>query len=1039
MRFKRRHLPAVLSIEHLEVRNLLSAVTVSLQAVIVSETEGNDTLDRANDLGTLVETQVNGTLDASGNDVDWFEFQLAAPSTVTLNTTAGTLGLYNNAHDDFNDLRDLIGHRLLAQDGTADTAGGQLTRDLAAGTYYVAVSGAGNRYFNPFIADSGLPGAPGSYQLTLESNPLDLSNSDDPQSLAVDASSLIIRVDLSSALDFTPTITLAAAGGADVPLLWTNQNPNIAELQIATTTPLVAGDYTAVITDADGHVRLTVAVHLPDSVAGGLVDQGNDTPATSIDLGAIEQQGLVQVAGAIGDDAYYDFSSIDPSFNPGNDVDLYHFTITATSPVGLQAEVFAGRISSPLDAGLSLYRLDPVSGHLQFIAGNNQSYNPTASTNHLSSLFYDPAVMAGVTAGDYYIAVSHGANTPSPVEMQLVGEGSGIFDPEVSHSGSVGESVGPYVLNLKVVPLPDPPVVTSVSIEDQSILPSAPTAISVGFSEYMNLTGLAFAAFQQTSQSTIAGVYIVDAQGHKTFPRLTDFDTNTMTAQFLMLDRLASGSYELHLSGSQGLTNIAGGALVGNTAGGDYVTSFTVAPSNVGTDGNPLVWTHPTTSDSDSGPQSLGILFPHELQAGVQIVRAAGSASGRDRNQSDDYQFEILQQQDYFIYLSGRSLPNGVTLTLFDHSGVQVPVLGFHDGHSLSVTLQPGSYVLHVGDWSTNQAHSLRYQIDLYLTGSSDDSPPLFSGPGPAVGIRLVTNLDQGTGGATGGGISFPGAGGSSGSGSSGSGSIGGGSIGGTGGSSGLTSSGPANVERDGLPRISLPQGIGNLAIGIPSLKFNAADRAGLIQTAGRSLRQTSGLNIGPTFGGLNRLADGPVGAVGAANDELSLTMSAMQKLNTLIGARLSSKSSLARDIQSDDPLNRPTDNDRHSDPGSDQLSADNRNADDNLTTIETDSAESQTRATPEDDLSQSVTAVLQQLQRQVTRQDQLHILTDSAFIPLESEQSPDNVPTPVYAAGLGAFLLQAVSHRMQQLASPGSPSNVNKNKARFRSQRLIT
>ncbi len=1032
MRFKRRHQPAV-NLEHLEIRNLLSATSLAPQTV-VAETEANDTLDQANDLGTVTSLQVTGTIGSDGVDVDWYEFQLTTPSTVTLQSTVGTVGLYNSAHDDFNDLRDLIGLRLLAQDGKADSAGGQISRELAAGTYFVAVSGGGNLYFNPFIANSGLPGTSGSYQLDITSTPLQLSGQD-PQPLAVDASSLIVRVDLSSALDFTPTVTLSTAGGDDVPLLWTNYNTDIDELQITTITPLAAGDYTATITDADGHVRLTVAVHLPDSTEGGLVDLGNDTPTTSIDLGDIEQQGLVQIAGAIGDDAYYNFNSINPGFNPGNDVDLYHFTITATNPVGLQAEVFAGRISSPLDAGISLYRLDPVSGHLQFVAGNNQSYNPTASTNRLSSLFYDPAIMAGVTAGDYYIAVSHGANTQSPAERPVGDEGLGIFDPEVAHSGSVGTSVGPYVLNLKVVELPNPPVVTSVSIADQSALPSAPTTLSVSFSEYMNLTGLAFAAFQETSQSTIAGVYIVDAQGHKTFPRLTAFDTNTMTAQFAMLDRLASGSYELHLSGSQGLTNIAGGALVGNTAGGDFVTSFTVASSLAGTDGNPLVWTHSPSTDTDSGLQSLGVLFPHELQTGVQIVRAAGSASGRDRDQSDDYQFEILQQQDYFIYLSGRSLPNGVTLTLFNQSGTEVPVLGFHDGRSLSVTLQPGSYVLHVGDWSTGQSRSLRYQIELYLTGSSDDSPPLFSGPSPAVGIRLVTNFDQGNGGSAGGGISFPGTGGSSGSGSSGSGSIGSGSIS----TSGLTSIGPANVERGGLPRINLPQGIGDLAIGIPSLRFSNGDRAGLIQNAGRSLRQSSGLNAGPTFGSLNRLADGPVGAVGSANDELSLTMSAMQKLNTLIGARLNLISSPARDIRSDDSLNRSTDRDRHSDLESDQLNADTRNADDNLTTIETDSSESQTRATPESDSSQPVTAILQQLQWQVTHHNHLPQLNDSAFMPLETALESDIAAAPAYAAGIGFLVLQAANIRLQQLASRISPRRATAGKTRFPQQRLIT
>lgn len=1031
MRFKRRHQPAV-NLEHLEIRNLLSGTSLAPQTV-VAETEANDTLDQADDLGTVTSIQVNGAIGSQGVDVDWYQFHLDTASTVTLQTTVGTVGLYNSAHDDFNDLRDLIGHRLLAQEGTAVSAGGQITRDLAAGTYFVAVSGGGNLYFNPFIANSGLPGTSGSYQLDIASTPLELSGPD-PQPLAVDASSLIVRVDLSSALDFTPSVTLATAGGADIPLLWTNYNTDIDELQLTTVTPLATGDYTATITDADGHVRLMVAVHLPGPTAGGLIDLENDTPATSIDLGDIEQQGLIQIAGAIGDDAYYNFSGIDPTFNPGNDVDLYHFTITATGPVGLQAEVFAGRISSPLDAGISLYRLDPISGHLQFVAGNNQSYNPTASTNRLSSLFYDPAIMAGVTAGDYYIAVSHGANTQSPAELQLAGEESGLFDPEVAHSGSVGESVGPYILNLKVVELPDLPVVTSVSIADQSTLTSAPTMLSVSFSEYMNLTGLAFTAFQETSQSTIAGVYIVDAQGHKTFPRLTAFDTNTMTAQFKMLDRLASGSYELHLSGNQGLTNIAGGALVGNTHDGDFVTSFTVAASDVGTDGNPLMWTHSTSSESESGLQSLGALFPHELQTGVQIVRAAGSASGRDRDQSDDYQFEILQQQDYFIYLSGRSLPDGVTLTLFNHDGTEVPVVGFHDGHSLSVTLQPGSYVLHVGVWSTGQSRGLRYQIELYLTGSSDDSPPLFSGPGPAVGIRLVTNFDQGNGGAAGGSISFPGTVGSSGSGGSGSGTIGGGSIG----NSTVTSIGPANVERDGLPRITLPQGIGNLAIGIPSLKFSSGDRAGLFQNAGLSWRQSSGLNIGPTFGSLTRLADGPVGAVGSANDELSLTMSAMQKLNTLIGARLNSISSPARDVGSDDALNRSTDRDRQSDLESEQLNADTRNADDDLTTIETDDAESQSRATPESDASQSVTAILQQLQWQITNHNHLQ-LNDSAFIPLETALDADRAAAPAYAAGLGFFVLQAANIRLQQLASRLSPRRATANKTRFLKQRLIT
>src|SRR5262249_6970929 len=154
--------------------------------------------------------------------------------------------------------------------------------------------------------------------------------------------------------------------------------------------------------------------------------------------------GLVQVDGAIGDDPFYDPGlspdpfNPDPALNPANDVDLYHFQVRGPGRFALVSEVFAGRIGSPLDPGLSLYRRNP-GGSLQSVDGDNQSYNPTSATDGSAPLLNDPVLDAALTEGDYFLAVSSGFNTPSPLEGQPV-DAPGGFDPTRSHSGTLGFS-----------------------------------------------------------------------------------------------------------------------------------------------------------------------------------------------------------------------------------------------------------------------------------------------------------------------------------------------------------------------------------------------------------------------------------------------------------------------------------------------------------------------------------------------------------------------------------------------------------------------
>src|SRR5207248_11095557 len=101
-------------------------------------------------------------------------------------------------------------YRLLAQDdGAVQGGNAHLDRALAAGTYYVAVSGSGNRYFHPLIADSGYPGSAGDYQLAIQATDLHLRSQDGLVVLATDPapgadlarSPFVIRIDLSTALD----------------------------------------------------------------------------------------------------------------------------------------------------------------------------------------------------------------------------------------------------------------------------------------------------------------------------------------------------------------------------------------------------------------------------------------------------------------------------------------------------------------------------------------------------------------------------------------------------------------------------------------------------------------------------------------------------------------------------------------------------------------------------------------------------------------------------------------------------------------------
>jgi methionine-rich copper-binding protein CopC len=778
-----------LSVEPLECRWLPSAAPLVVQP--------NETIDLARDLGTLNQPATAlgsiGGGPAGAADVTWYHFQLADAARVDLKVStpagdppfASVLSLYNNDPNDCGDPYDLNGHRLLDQ-VQASPGGGtaECVQDLGPGDYFVAVSGAGNTAFSPVIAGSGYYGATGDYELTVSAADLGFSGngptvlSSDPAAGSVlDSSPLAIRVEMSGPIDPNTIVSgqtvqlLATTGnGAMIPVALAPANFSAAadELQLFPLAPLAPGTYVVQLAgnSSGGQAVLASPAGVPlgedaqhpagadesftfqvagiDGVAGATAS--DDTAATARNLGDITGVGIVHVAGAIGDDPAFnpglsaDPSNPDPQFNPANQVDLYHFQIVGPGQYAMLAEVFAGRIGSTLNPGISLFELDPSDGQLVFVAGNQGTLNRTQGTDGSYPLLTDPALIAGLTAGDYYLAVADGLNTPLPIESQKPGS-PGILDPNQPGSAQNGWSTGPYLLNLMVQPAPDPPQVVASSPSPGQVLGQAPTQISVKFSEPVDIQQLAFYAYEVTYAATLPQVFVEGADGTVYYARFLNYNRTTNTATFQMLDGLPNGSYALHLSGPRGLTDLGGNPLPGNDPSGDYVIPFAVQGPDRGIAGDMANGYWMISQAGRGAPQDIGVLFPDELQAGVAILRYPTSDTNPGSSSTqDEYVIQVLQHQRYSFQLIGDDLPVGTQVTLTDASGQSIPLLSSFDGGLFFGNLQAGTYTVSVGGWASGESASISYQLLIELFGQQDNAPPLVDGPAPLLQISFASS-----------------------------------------------------------------------------------------------------------------------------------------------------------------------------------------------------------------------------------------------------------------------------------------------------------
>ncbi|HEX5270620.1 MAG TPA: hypothetical protein VFW33_09050, partial [Gemmataceae bacterium] len=754
-------------IEGLEPRCLLS-VAPAANALF------HETLDAALPLGAVVlggRAQASGAIGggpAGAADVSWYKFSLPATADVRLAASPGTaLGLYNDAPPTYDpDLFAYLDpytptfHRLLAQSDPGPVVTGPagpttIDRLLAPGTYWVAVSGSGNDDFYPFLAGSGLPGRTGSYSLTVAAAdpgagyddpavPVVLA-SDPAPGATLDYSPFILRFNLNAAPDpaavagykfdpgslarlaFNTAADFGPDGGAsDV----TDQylgfgtvtlEPRANELQITPFAPLASGYYQVTLPGYGPNGSDYVAQFRVAGPAGNAdyLQQPGTWTGTAYEIPDVADGRLHRLTGAVGTDP------TDPSGFYQAGVEIYHFTVPAGGTYSLGAEVFAGRIGSPLDAALSLYKVDD-QGNTVFYAANGDSANTTAASNGQAPLFTDPALNVPLGPGEYYLAVSSGSNYPNPDDPNS----SGYFDPTVPQSGSTGISkniTGPYVLDVLVQPLTaSAPRVVAVTPDTGPGGNGPLTGLRVRFDQPVNLLGLATRRYLQTAPTGVpdgglSSVTLTDAAGHPYDVRLASYDNDTNTATLILLDPVPAGEYTLHLSGT-GPEAIAGASGV-PLDGGEFSTTFAVAVGG----NTERYWTPEVGFDSPQNPQPVPTLFPRLVSQGVTLARDTAAPAKAE----DDYSVVLLQSRNYSFVLTGGP---GLTVTVLDATGAVdatiTPGVGLD---SLPALLSAGTYTVRV-TWTDGPTP---YQLQIGYFGAPDNPTPLVSGPAPAVQVRL--------------------------------------------------------------------------------------------------------------------------------------------------------------------------------------------------------------------------------------------------------------------------------------------------------------
>ena len=421
----------------------------------------------------------DGTTDVGGDDVDLYGFTVNAPGTVTalVDTTA-----FRSVARVFDSSGAVVQSATAAGDGPLT-----VTASLAAGAYYLGVSGAPNAGYDPRVAGSGPDGATGAYALSFA---LDTTDPDGVLTGAADIN--IAGGDVAQTRNASiGTDGAKAVGGADVDFYRvTVPDDGTLLVDIDTPDPAHADTYLRIF-DADGNPVAASDDALATNTTGQPVELRSGTTQLVVDAAGRAQGHLTDSfigTRAIKGTVYYiavgNFDN--RNFSPtslGGRVDtgstgayrLYvsfgngdvngaipQAVATAELPVSQNAGVLgtdgsaAGAVSVG-DRDVDFIKLNaPAAGILKIdIDSNDNASDISDSVDTTVRLFdgegkllafqedgpdgtEDPLLYYEVDAGtDYYLAVS--------------GAGNDTFDPFLLGSGGQGDT-GEYRFSAELLP-----------------------------------------------------------------------------------------------------------------------------------------------------------------------------------------------------------------------------------------------------------------------------------------------------------------------------------------------------------------------------------------------------------------------------------------------------------------------------------------------------------------------------------------------------------------------------------------------------------
>ena len=190
-----------LRLEPLESRQLMAGSPALPGTTVLLEAEPNDTLDVAQSLGDLsgaASSEVIGTIGnspAGQADVNWYGFTLDRPASVQLSVGPQStspsfrpvVSLYNSDRFDFGDPYDPLGHRLLDQNDASLHAGPAAIEQATRRRILLRGRQRSRKPdFHPMMADSGLPGQTGGYDLSVSTADLGGQPGDGPTVLTAE-------------------------------------------------------------------------------------------------------------------------------------------------------------------------------------------------------------------------------------------------------------------------------------------------------------------------------------------------------------------------------------------------------------------------------------------------------------------------------------------------------------------------------------------------------------------------------------------------------------------------------------------------------------------------------------------------------------------------------------------------------------------------------------------------------------------------------------------------------------------------------------